>query len=1018
MPCNLTRALLLGLALWMSAGRFSPLQAQSYVAKDSSFHYGLGRTASLANRFGADGTIYASLVLNDGKLLIAGNFTSVEGFRTLGIARLTSQGVIDTAFKILTPRASGQYRCLTQDADGNIWVGGDFAGAFGANRRALAKLSPNGQVLSDMSYNGVLSQVNCIRFSSLNQLWIGGIGRQRCAERLDNTGNPVPGFTAPALAVNPSDTNHPEIRDILIDSALTRIVLGGRFTQYGNTPSSGLVAIDGDGNVNQSFRPQSISGVVCRIKKLSSGKYLIGGHFYRTGPGTQGRNRIARLESNGLLDVSFAGWDEQEDDGIIDMTVLDDNTIIAAGTTLPDERAPSGGMYKINRFGTITSRLNSSNGSGGSPIIMTIAPMTGGRLFVGGRFGQYNAKARRRMAIIDTLGQLQSAYNPPIGPNGPITALANHPNGTTWLAGRFDTWNNRPVSGLLAIQNDGTLNTSFPRASTIGGQILTLAPSQDGKVWVGGDLTSYSGWLVNGLFRMQANGRIDSSLAPINNGYTMTVRKLTLGSDGKLYVSGMFLPAFPATGPTRYFLRLMPDGQLDASFTPFEGGEVRDFVLEADGKITLIGGAFVANGGTRRFGHIRLLYSGAVDALYLGTENLDSARVVQQGHRLNDGSLLLSGPRISLPSRQVGTGTGLVRFDAFGLIDASFQQRQTDSLFISCSAVLPDGRILVGGRFDGLTIGSRSGLAMLYADGGLNRNFRFGNGLWLPGGAPTAPDVLTGAQKLVVGPAPNTYWVAGLFIEAAGETMPFLTRISIGAPCQADIPTVFPRDSVMQLCAGQTASFTARVGTGQILWNDGTQGPSLTATAPGRYYAYSRSQSGCLSPQSPSVFLSFQAALPRPSLRQSGDTLFAGGWVAEPGLRFMWYRNDSLIRTSDSPFIFIPNRVADYRVSLSLGNCTSEPSTILRTVALAALQTPAVKVYPNPFQDHLSLEASQAAEWKLLDAMGRVIASGQVKATQQIISTQSLPSGSYLLWVQPLDTQQAPWQQLLLKRSH
>ena len=74
---------------------------------------------------GTGGGIYvlATAVQPDGKILIGGNFTSVLGVPRNNIARLNTDGTLDTAFD---PNADGNVRSIAVQADGKILAGGGF----------------------------------------------------------------------------------------------------------------------------------------------------------------------------------------------------------------------------------------------------------------------------------------------------------------------------------------------------------------------------------------------------------------------------------------------------------------------------------------------------------------------------------------------------------------------------------------------------------------------------------------------------------------------------------------------------------------------------------------------------------------------------------------------------------------------------------------------------------------------------------------------------------------------------
>ena len=73
----------------------------------------------------------------DGKILIGGNFTTVLGVARNNIARLNTDGTLDTAFN---PNANGGVFSIAVQADGKILAGGDFTSIGGQTRNRIARL--------------------------------------------------------------------------------------------------------------------------------------------------------------------------------------------------------------------------------------------------------------------------------------------------------------------------------------------------------------------------------------------------------------------------------------------------------------------------------------------------------------------------------------------------------------------------------------------------------------------------------------------------------------------------------------------------------------------------------------------------------------------------------------------------------------------------------------------------------------------------------------------------------------
>src|SRR5689334_12016668 len=98
----------------------------------------------------SSGYINKSLVQPDGKIIIVGVFQQVNGTRTNGIARLNADGTLDTSFNPGTGSSSA-IRTLALQPDGKIIVAGAFTTFNGQTVNRIVRLNSNGSI--DSSFN-------------------------------------------------------------------------------------------------------------------------------------------------------------------------------------------------------------------------------------------------------------------------------------------------------------------------------------------------------------------------------------------------------------------------------------------------------------------------------------------------------------------------------------------------------------------------------------------------------------------------------------------------------------------------------------------------------------------------------------------------------------------------------------------------------------------------------------------------------------------------------------------------
>jgi uncharacterized delta-60 repeat protein len=286
----------------------------------------------------------ATAVQPDGKILIGGNFTTVLGATRNRIARLNTDGTLDTAFD---PNASGTnsfpyVQSIAVQADGKILVGGFFNSIGGQPRNNIARLDP---------------------------------------------------ITGLADSFDPNATGgNASVRSIVVQ-ADGKILVGGTFSSIGGQPRNNIARLDPTTGLADSFNP-SASGEIDSIAVQTDGKILVGGYF--TSIGGQPRNYIARLDpTTGLADsfnpkASFAVWA---------ITVQADDKILVGGSF-----NSIGGQTRslIARLDPETGLADSFNPSaGGGSVVFTIAVQADGKVFAGGDFTSIGGQPRRNIARLD-----------------------------------------------------------------------------------------------------------------------------------------------------------------------------------------------------------------------------------------------------------------------------------------------------------------------------------------------------------------------------------------------------------------------------------------------------------------------------------------------------------------------------------------------------------------------------------------------------------------------------------------
>jgi uncharacterized delta-60 repeat protein len=237
-----------------------------------------------------NGSASAFAVQSDGKILIGGNFTSINGTNFGDVARLNTDGSLDTTFNPGTG-ASGGVNALGLQSNGQVIVGGNFTTMNGIPLNYLARLNTNGSV--DTSFNAIIAGSSSVsslvvtpqdkiillgNFSSINGYSRPSIARLNADGSVDTTFNPNPGINPVKGATLQSDR---------------KVVICG----FGR----GVARLNTDGSLDTTFNPgtgvsnSQFNFVLC-VASQPDGKTVIGGGFNQFN-GTN-INYIARLNGD------------------------------------------------------------------------------------------------------------------------------------------------------------------------------------------------------------------------------------------------------------------------------------------------------------------------------------------------------------------------------------------------------------------------------------------------------------------------------------------------------------------------------------------------------------------------------------------------------------------------------------------------------------------------------------------------------------------------------------------------
>jgi uncharacterized delta-60 repeat protein/uncharacterized repeat protein (TIGR01451 family) len=289
------------------------------------------------------------------------------------------------------------------------------------------------------------------------------------------------------------------------------------------------------------------------------GKSVIGGDF--TAFNTEVRNRIARMNINGLMDTTFN---------------------------------PPGGADQF---------------------VSSLLADPSGKIVAGGAFNSMNGVNRKGIARLNSDGSLDTSFFPGAGAGDIVWALAFHTNNSILVAGQFQFFNNLPRSYIARVSGTGVLDPLF--TPSVDGTIHAMAVQGDGKIIIAGEFLNVNGVSRIRIARLNPDGSLDTSFDP-GYGIDNTVYALTLQADGKILAGGSF--QYAGAQNRNSIVRLNTNGTVDQTFDPGDGADdtIYSISVQPDGGIIACG-IFSSFNQTRRNTMVRLFADGTVDTSFMDT---------------------------------------------------------------------------------------------------------------------------------------------------------------------------------------------------------------------------------------------------------------------------------------------------------------------------------------------------------------------------------------------------------------
>ncbi|MBU6400518.1 MAG: hypothetical protein KGS61_09385 [Verrucomicrobia bacterium] len=423
-------------------------------------------------RGGANGRVRAVGVDSEGRVLLGGEFTAIDGITFNRVARLHANGYLDSGFNP-GAGAEGIVDAVCAQADDKVLLGGAFATVDTVSRNRIARLNADGSL--DSSFDpgqGANDVVRCV-------------------------------------ASQPDD----------------KVLLGGDFTSIQFASVNHLARLNADGSLDGTFSVGAGSdGPVYAIALQPDGKVLVAGAF-STLNGTAA-NHLARLNADGSVDAGFAPG-PGADGAVYSVAVQTDGGVLAAGAFSNVNGAAFDHVARLNPDGSPDFGFQTGTGADGP--VYSVAALPDGKVFIGGAFTQFNGGNLNRFARLNSNGSLDAGFNIGSGANGTIYSVAAQPNTALLIGGEFTVVNGLNRNRIARIHGDELLTVGvaqfdsavYPVSETNGLAVITVQRTGNMATAFSVDYATSDGTARSGVKYISQSGTL--AFAPGQTGQTFTI---------------------------------------------------------------------------------------------------------------------------------------------------------------------------------------------------------------------------------------------------------------------------------------------------------------------------------------------------------------------------------------------------------------------------------------------------------------------------------------------------------------
>ncbi|MBK6291230.1 MAG: T9SS type A sorting domain-containing protein [Ignavibacteria bacterium] len=528
----------------------------------------------------SDGSVNSIAIDSLGRIYIGGSFDTIGGIRRVGVARLNPNGDVDETFDVRLDSGSWVTAVATQGGNG-VLVQRRYS-HYGDTIPRLRRYSFQGFVdttfvtkfdygdLISIAPNGKLYTTRQVQTRTLF------VGRVELKRHLSN-GEVDTTFTMDELGEG-------SIYGISHDGSPTALAYG-YLGIVDRVNHQGMFGFDSSGRIDHSVNVhKGLDGSVSTVEVTPRGSLIIGGTQASLDTVVLGPSFTTDASGNlaeGYRQRTYPS--EQLGYHSVAKTYLQaDGRLLALDV---EEKSMNPGpprlstLYRLLEDGTQdTTFIIDTN------LLHSISAVhfdENGDVIIAGSFKYVHNLLRPGIARLNSEGAVYTSFNPGTGVKGFVYALAVQTDGKIIVGGSMNEYNGQSVKQVIRLFPDGTLDTSFktPWTLTQGlnagswGTVTHIAIDSRNNVVIAGDYTHVDNAARGGILRLNSDGQLDSTFRSTERIY-LTLNDLIIDLDDRPLMAGRLYDHRTSIDST-HVARFNSDGSWDNTFRCVVDGQVR-----------------------------------------------------------------------------------------------------------------------------------------------------------------------------------------------------------------------------------------------------------------------------------------------------------------------------------------------------------------------------------------------------------------------------------------------------------